>query len=519
MSVRTETRFIDRPRLFTDWLWLGAIAALALGTRWIFAIRHPVIFNDGPRFISMAESMLRGEWSVALHQDFHPLMSGLMAWITRVAGIDLEAAGIGISIASGAVAAAALFILARDLYGRASGVAAGLLFAVHPRLVEVGAAVQSDGLHLALVLIAASCGWRALSSRHWRPSLWAGAACGFAYLTRPEGLIVAVVLGVWLGIDRVRGMRGWRQTLQLATGFGVALALVAGPYLVALRVESGDWRLSPKKEISRILTAAPVAEPSAALPHPNGPAKPAGPTRLNRVASGLTEVFHDGLRALHPVYLVLALIGIVGMRLRRRELYLLSFAAALLPILIGLEFSYGYVSRRHWLTAAALVLPLAARGLDRIARRLRRAPSVARVAPRLFPGLVVLLTSLQLVQDVSVHDPDLKISRREAALWLGEHSPGSVLAAQRSRLAYYASAGRFVSLPESGSREQLLRQLADEGAEFLIIEASRLGATATPQVAGPDLIYRVPYPGGSILVLRLHASRDADTAGRSAGGH
>ncbi|MFQ5699479.1 MAG: glycosyltransferase family 39 protein, partial [Myxococcota bacterium] len=414
--------------------------------------------------------------------------------------------GIVVSIASGAAAASAAYVLSRDLCARRVAVAAGLLVAVHPRLVEAGAAVQSDGLHFALVVAAALAAWRALSSASGRASLGAGAICGLAYLTRPEGLLVGLVLAAWLAVDRARGARSWRSAARVAAGFALALTIVAGPYLVAMRVETGTWRLTSKKEVGHMLDVTGTGR----ILSPG--LEETWRSRLRRLSRAWFEVLHDGLRAVHPLYLVLILTGISWRRPRRMEAYLLSFALALLPVLVGLQLSYGYVSRRHWLPAVVLALPLAAQGIGRLAYLSERASSGALHATRIFGLYAALLVGVQLANDVSLHDPDVKLARREAALWIGRHDPGSVVAAKRSRLAYYAAAARFVSLERHPQEAQWLARLRSASVRYAILPERLLESIPADERAGAAIVYRAPYGGGAQVVVQLRELEAAPLA-------
>ena len=73
------------------------------------------------------------------------------------------------------------------------------LLVVHSRAVEFSSDVQSDGLYVGLFAAATWLAWRAIGSRRASLAAGAGVAAGLAYLTRPEGLGVALVLAAWAG--------------------------------------------------------------------------------------------------------------------------------------------------------------------------------------------------------------------------------------------------------------------------------------------------------------------------------
>jgi 4-amino-4-deoxy-L-arabinose transferase-like glycosyltransferase len=111
----------------------------------------------------------------------------------------------------GAAAAVLVALIALELFGRRPAIVAGLLTAVFPPLVLDGITLFTEPLFVALELAAvlAVLLWRRTSHFGW--VLAAGVATGLAILTRPNALLVLVVLaiaaresGPW------RSLRTWR---------------------------------------------------------------------------------------------------------------------------------------------------------------------------------------------------------------------------------------------------------------------------------------------------------------------
>jgi 4-amino-4-deoxy-L-arabinose transferase-like glycosyltransferase len=490
---------------------LGLAVALALGVRAVAAFSEELIFNDGPEFVRIAEAFTRGDFHEGLARPFHPLTSGLMAGLHLATGMSLETAGRMLSVVAGGVGAAALYALGRLGWGPAVALSAALLFAVHPRMVDVGSSVQSDGLHLALALGAVVLGWLALARHQLRSALWAGVLSGCAYVTRPEGLAVAAVFGVGLGsallVRRVRVGRG----LALGCLFAVGLVAVSGPYLLALHDLSGSWTLSQKKSAVEMLGAvAALGSPDSARDEPGHSARSVPPARALQqpaepegLRTALGEVFRDGVRAITPLFLVLLLLGVRLRRPSAKTLYLLAFVGLFFLLLVGLRLEVGYVSRRHWLVGAALLLPFAGRGLveglPALAGRWLRPPLPARLAWGVL-GVVVLGFSIDAV--LSREDPE-KLIRKDAAAWLRAAEPVGVLAAPRARDAYYAGARRWVPIPRVPDSRRFLRRLRNRGAGHLIAEASSVPADLREGSEQLPLLHRIGHPEGEVLVFRL----------------
>jgi hypothetical protein len=514
----SDARQLRRARLEATFAPLG-VAAVAVLARTLEALQNPLVFNDGPRFIAVAEAMQRGEWRTAFSEPFHPLTSAAMALVSSLCGLTVEASGELICVLSGGVAAASLYVLTRAQFGITVATLAGLAFAVHPRLVQSSSGVQSDGLYLAATVLAIACIWRALSTGRAGAAAAAGMACGTAYLVRPEGLLVALVFGGWLAADLLRRRAQPARALEQAAAFAATLALVAAPYVLALHSVTGTWTLTQKKsagalvglssDIARASGPAPfetlsadlgAAEPTLQEEAPHAVAS--GVSWAVRLASALGEMLYDFLRAFTPTALVLALIGLRREALSRASAFLLTHVGAIALLLLGLHLSAGYVSRRHWLVAATVLLPFSARGVLRLAGFLSpRLPTPLRrrwVAPAL--GAAALAGFL--IHSALPDDEADKRARQRAAEWLREAEHPSVVATMRARDAYYAGATRHVALAHLSAPEAIVSAARVGGARFMLVDEALLLGSAAAQLGAVE-VHRVPYPGGSVGVFEV----------------
>ena len=518
MQRAAARRQLRRERLRAWFAPLG-LAALAVLARTIEALQEPLVFNDGPRFIAAAAAMQRGEWSLALGEPFHPLTSAGMAILSALGGLTLEASGELLSVLAGGVAAAALYAFTRAQFGSDVAILASLAFAVHPRLVQSSSGVQSDGPYLAATVVAVACIWRALATRRPGAAFAAGLACGAAYLVRPEGLLVALVFGGWLATDLWRRRTELAQALAQGGAFAAALALVAAPYVLALHSMTGSWTLSQKKSVTALLEVRAEATPARA-PAPFvtvspdlasaglAPSTPAaaevaaGAGWTARVARALGEMAYDFLRAFTPTALALSLCSVSRGIPSRASLFLLSQVGAIALLLLGVHLSAGYVSRRHWLTAATLLLPFAARGLQRLSEL--SAPWTKLLERRrwLAPALGAAVLAGFLIHSALPRGEEDKRARQRAAEWLRETARPAVVATQRARDAYYAGATRHVALANLSAPEAIVGAARIGGARFLLVdEALLLGTVAAP--LGATEVHRVPYPGGAVTVFEV----------------
>ncbi len=518
-----------------------ALAALAL--RAFHWSNTYVMFNDGPRFLIQAGYFFEGEWRRALGDAYHPLYAFATACVRLALGgtnpspAEWERAAVAVSIAAGVGAVIAFYGFLRSAFGQPGAwIGAGLL-ACNPYSVEFSADVQSDGLHQALFLAGVAFAWGAL--RQTRPALagWAGVCSGLAYLTRPEGLGLAFAAA---GVAALQVLtRRWR--LRIALPWAAALAagflIVTGPYLVALRVNAGEWTLTQKKSLRTLTGMSQEAGvmPSVGLgvgaevPFTPGVMEHrheyrerardlrayAGehpPGRWRQIVSAVGEVLHTTTSALRPEIVVFAAIGIAmawGLPGLRGQFVLVVMAlywgAAWL-----LAYNYGYLSRRHTLTPTLLLVGYAASAVPALAEwvrgRVRAAPAVrARGARAPASAAQLLLVGLGGGKTIRPQ-PASNEGERAAADWiqaLGE--PGGPVAAGKRRVAYYAGAPWFPlrKMPEGAPLQEALRS---NGVRFVVADEKDVAAypdLSHPEASGFAVRFRVESEDGSTTVFEL----------------
>jgi 4-amino-4-deoxy-L-arabinose transferase-like glycosyltransferase len=418
-----------------------AFAALVRALRWQLTA---VMFNDGPAFLALAQSIAEGDWRFALRHPFHPLYPVLIAAVEPLAG-DWERAAVAVAVAGGTLAVAALYFLVREMLGPLHAWIAAALLAVHPRGIEYAGDIQSEGVYLALFLGAAALLWRGLYRGQPGSAFGGGALVGAAYLTRPEGLGLLVVSLAFAAFWLLRGRWSARLTVGWSAAALAGALLLTVPYVAWLRAEEGVWMVSQKKSLAVVvglaerpssgpdpLTAtallglaeddqdptnpdvepAPVAEPESVSPAvPERSPRPGwGPDgiepdeedgvrfgfdlELADLASELGGYLRTHFRAIRYQMLLLLVVGWAlrpSLRPGAPGAFVLVTVGAYMALLLGLAMNVGYVSNRHAFPAMVLTFGYAADGVLRIGgaaarRRPRRWRCVAPRGPRRWPS-------------------------------------------------------------------------------------------------------------------------------------
>lgn len=494
-------------------LGLALCVAVAFVLRYAHWERAAVLFNDGPVFLALAARAAAGSFETLLQHPFHPLYPLAIAALHALAapfGIGFETAAALTSALAGSAAVLALYALVSRAFGAREGLVAAWLLALHAGAAEMAGDIQSEALYLALFLASVAALWRASEEGSRAAALAAGLFSGLAYLTRPEGLGVALVGG---GLLLLRGLRGH---LAPARAAGLALAIAAGaasislPYVAALSLESGELLLTRKKTVSWVVgaggpagpgglaTGQPGMEAPKVREHPPRPERPgraskraaagrAAPTApepdpydslvppswtARSATAALFDLLDDTVSALRPEMTLLVVIGLLALRGApgRRAGFFAALIGAYGSLLFALAMNVGYVSERHALPPVLLLLGYGAAGALRAGGALARLGGAEPTARRARLATAAVLAAVALIcVGKTLRKPEGldDLAERRAAEWIAARDAGSVVAGRKRRVAYYAR-GPFVQLRPK-TREGFLRYFDDHAVDYVVV--------------------------------------------------
>jgi 4-amino-4-deoxy-L-arabinose transferase-like glycosyltransferase len=171
-----------------------------------------------------------GGWQVSAYRP--PGWPVALTALWKVLGTTLTGARV-MEAAIGAVAAVLVAVLAQQTFGEGAGLAAGILAALSPLAIAVGASLESETLFTALILGAACAAFAARRSPRLAPLVAAGVLGGLAALTRTNGLVAVPALA----LVAAAGAPSWRgRAARFAVPVAVA-ALVVAPWTVRNAVQ------------------------------------------------------------------------------------------------------------------------------------------------------------------------------------------------------------------------------------------------------------------------------------------
>lgn len=230
------------------WLTTGAIALRLL----LFLGRGDYVAFDEGWYLLLGRNLLAGDGytlSGLRHIALSPLFPILAAATDLVIGNAVWAGRIVAAVAAGLLVIPCWFLF-RRMGGRRTTLLACILIAVMPSLAPfvvpfwIGWDLWVGAEPLLHLFLYAGVALALRARERSRPLDWAlaGAVFGIAYLARPEAVITAGFLGLWL-LARL-ALRPQLPRLAAAVTFALAFAVTAAPYWIYLHDVTGRWLIT-----------------------------------------------------------------------------------------------------------------------------------------------------------------------------------------------------------------------------------------------------------------------------------
>ena len=508
---------------------LAVPLAAGLALRFGLALSDKVITNDASAYLESGRNLVEGRGFVRdggfpeLH--FPPGAPVLLGGVWKLTGSPRFALT-AVTMVTSFLCLFPLAALARRLGGDRAGIAAcwvGAL-AVGITAVPANAGGGSETLYLLCLL---TCLWlvSTLPAREgagvWATAALAGLAAGALYLTRPEGLLlVLVIVGVMVlssGVvgDLRRRRLSWsslRRQLGPAALLFAVFALCMAPYLIFLHGHTGKWEVTAKSQDANIEAWRAVAEgdrrardevlyelddtglafvsrsrslAALARADPGGYAEIVG-TNAGELRSQYVEPRTTPLIPFPEWSLIpppLTLVALWGAWRRRRDPVALTLVGVLgLATATCLGF---FVQARYLVPAVAMLAILAGVGLVELRPAWRRGG---------FYGALVLLVVpivVAIPSEGSMFDTREPVEHQIAGDWLADNAPVGARIMTRSLVTEFYSSRKAVAVPY-GSIAETVRFAYHHGVEYLVVDEF-LMRRFRPQLA--PLFAAGPWPG------------------------
>lgn len=492
-------------------LLLGLLVRIAIG------LTDDAPSTDETAYLRSGLSLIGGEGFQRSGQPelhFPPLVPFLLGVTSKVVS-DPHTATVVLTCLSGAALVVPLALLGRRLAGPPAGVAAAWIAALAPGMATMPAArgAGSEAEYVVLVVGAVVSAIAAVGRRERAQLACAAAAgllAGLAYLTRPEGLLVAVPLGVVIAAGAVRSRARVASRLAMVSAFAVPLALCLLPYVWFLHHHTGEWELTAKTHDASIDAWHAVARNDReARDEILYGLDESGQRFSSERSSLLTLVREDpsgyaGILITNAGSLVRnvagwwllplpawALAAVGAWRLRGNRVALLLGAVALVPVVTAMAF---FVQPRYLMVTVGMAAVLAGAAVTTLSDRWRRPVAVG-------VGVALVASSLAAFYgDGGWWHPGDHTDQRRAGEWIASHTESDDRIMARSMVVEYYADRTTVAIPYA-SRDEILRVARRYGVEYLVVDqshATRLRPQLVPLLDGPP-------PGGLHLVHEVVA--------------
>lgn len=444
---------------------------LALGAllRMVGLIQPGYIRVDGTIYVRIGESFSKGMFSEALRGAFppvYPLFIGLFHLLIP----DLELAGNLVSFVFGVSLIYVTFFFVKRLFGTENGIVAAFLVAIHPFLVRNSSAVLSESVATFLFAVSIFFFYRGWVEERTGDVAFSGIFLGLTYLTRPEYVVYAVPVVILLL---------YKKRLAAAGFFLLCFLVCVFPYVLYLRVETGQWILTQK---AVLVMNRPKAGAYSLYLVPIPPVM----MLLRRIPSAAFHFFE----AVFLPFFILVCLGWRRVDIRYRLMITLLTAFHIVSIASQtastIRFSVEFVP---------LVIPFAALGLY----GMRESLAGSRGRRVLYYSAITVLVGWSLAQGVSIPDKGRLLHKR-AGLDLATRDPGKRIASRLPHVPFYGKGEWVVISPKVQNCSMLQATVREGGAHYLIVDGNLEKAVPQPDACFEGLQAAEEYHGGRHVV-------------------
>ena len=163
----------------------------------------PIIGRDGLDFINIAKLFSEGSFREGLEHPFHPLYP-LLTSLGSICGLGLEHSGRAISFTLSIFTVISLFVIGKKMFNHTVGFLAAFLLAIHPYTARLSVDVMSESTYFFFYLTGFGLGYFAINKQKLPLFFLTGVVSALAYLTRPEGISVMLITGMWTSIQLLK---------------------------------------------------------------------------------------------------------------------------------------------------------------------------------------------------------------------------------------------------------------------------------------------------------------------------
>ena len=492
-------------------LWI--LLSLACIVRLYVWYVTPVLAKDGISYINIAKHFINGNFAGGLTHPYHPLYP-LFISLGSVANLEHELSGRIISLLFSILSILTVYIFSKRLFNPQLAFITALLIAFHPYSVRLSVDVRSESLYFFFYMLGFCLGYAALTTKESYLFLLTGTTSALAYLTRPEGVSIIVILSAWIAVHSIRDFKkphwyvGPRNLCLLLIGF----LIFSCPYLLYLKHHTHSWTLTQKKQLSKISGInillndknkvlskrkcdIPKWETSETLlnaekdlssrsgnfntnsgAYQKNKSAPDTKTRhisIKKYLKPLFKIFNAFADALHYPFLIFLMIGILSAVRNHTHklinLYILSYIILFLFILYFLKLSSGYASVRHLMNIVLVTIFWTGLGVKNTYDwliRWQKQPSQNLFSAK---GIVFLCLIITLFLPKTLKSFKQESIYIDAGLWIKTfYRDVPIILTDEPRVAFYANTLRL-AVPKKMSYDKFIKYAKQKKVKLIIV--------------------------------------------------
>ncbi len=523
--MKTTTLDSDRKTSFFNDRYIWILLIISISVRIYLGFFTYIIKNDSVAFIQNAKYFADGDFLSGLRHDFHPLYSFLMAVLYKAIP-DMELSGTIVSISFGTLTVIVFYLIGKSVFGRKVSFVSSVVLALHPYAVRFSVDIISESTYFFFFISALGLGFFAIVKRKYYLFVLAGICTALAYLARPEGIGIIIIVAGWCILkDLTKFKIVWKEKLVSILILATSFLVFSMPYLVYIQKETGHWSLTKKKALSRVVGVDVVlssgngknlkkeegdghikkknvsqAAKTIAKLNKQGSDKSTASSdkkitkqnthvkidfkKLKIDVNSILYIFDKYLTTFHPFLFVLLIIGVIKWtrvrKVRYFGFYIASIIVFYLLVFYRLNLAYApafhYPSRRHLIP---LVIPaifcvgigVYATGswihekfqFDKLKSGLRGRLRNVWIAQLL---ILIIIISVLLPKTLKPQRSD-KLGIKKAGQWIREnsHIQSPAILSDSFRNAYYAG-GKHVHIERI---EQAINLAREKKADYMLI--------------------------------------------------
>lgn len=224
---------------------LGLIFFLIILPRfWIIFNSSYAFYSDDAIYTALARSLIEGKWQYVFHPTWPPLYPAITAALALLIP-NLEFASRLVAVTFGTAIAIPLFYLLRQTMSLS--VALSFMFAIllFTPILKISLLPLSDSLAIYLTILGLVLVFFAFVRLRMKFLLFSSFIFGLVYLTRTEGTMFFTLTLIYLIFYAIFKCRTRLFFLTILSFIGIFFFTIS-PYVVATRLQIGEWSLSQK---------------------------------------------------------------------------------------------------------------------------------------------------------------------------------------------------------------------------------------------------------------------------------